>query len=148
MTDLVETFRFDPPLLYCGDRRIPARQGRWNDKQFPTFEFRTRQVLVHCENGFTISVQWGRGCYGSNYHWPGSGFGDNTPSEFTEEPELAECGVIRPDSHEQDSLLPVNDPDEMVLAWATPAEVARLVDAVSALPTSFDGDRVVVDRDG
>lgn len=76
---------------------IPAQvfMGRlmeWRD-------YPTRNVGLQFESGLTLSIAWGYAMHGSNHHYPGSGWLDDTPAPFNEEPTAVEI-AIRHKDHE------------------------------------------------
>jgi len=113
----MSVIRFDEDrrVLVVGDRTFPAERGGWDD--LPGFT--TRQVLVRCENAWSISVIWGSGTYSDNRH----AFG--TDAAFVEGPTQVECGVLNR----------AGDLVGDVYGWQSAPDVCELVDRISRLPS-------------
>jgi hypothetical protein len=82
------------------------------------------------ENGWTVSVQWGKGNYCDRRDY--SMFSLETEQGIVECAN-AECAVWDADGE----WLPLSDGDD-VIGWQTPDEVAALIARVAAFPVGND----------
>ena len=92
------------------------------------FEYEMRQFIVRFESKWMVSVIWGSMTYSDNHN---HGFGHPPYTEFIEEPECVEAGVLHAD---RDGLQGGGDP----FSYLDDEQLNALLDHVSKLHTTDD----------
>lgn len=104
----------------------------------PGFNISARKGFhITFENGWTVSVQFGYGNYGSNYDWPGDNPSDPLSRHEGPVPKAATAEVA---AWPAEGEWLVFDGDT-VAGHYTPAQVLELMNRVSAFPNSASGER-------
>jgi hypothetical protein len=87
-------------------------------------DWRSRRARVPLENGLVLSVVWGSGTYGDNFHH------GVRRGEFTEKPTAVEVAIYREGG---DGLLPAAGDGDTVIGYVPVSALPRLVADVGRL---------------